>query len=165
MALAATAALEISVDSYATLSQVKVFVPYMTLNSDDTPTKAQAFQVIRASFQAVNTLLTTVGYKIPVASGNGTAIRFLADFQCLGVASRLEMIAATRGGGSVEIAKEYARQYQQTFKLIEEGRLKIFDVTLAGDYQVRRDQRAITYQFNPSEGVEQSPTFTRDMDW
>lgn len=166
MSANATAHLEISVDSYCSMAQFAMYVPYLGFTSTDVPTKAQAFQLARATFSETNALLSTVGYKTPVGSGNSTAIRFLANFQALNLASKLELIAASRGGGSVDTSKELQRQYQIAFKQIEDGRITIFNATMADDWQHRRTDRKIDYSFNPdSSNVEQGSTFTRTMDW
>lgn len=165
MALNATSSLEVSVDTYATFSQVRALIPYTNFAATDYPTKAQAFSIIRDVYQEVNSLIGLLGYALPVASSNATAIRVLARFQALGAASSIELAATHRAGGSSEHAAELEKRYRLTWKAFEAGQIKLQGAALDDDHLLRRDERSITYQFHPVDGTESDPTFSRDMDF
>ncbi len=165
MSLNATNALELSVDGYATFATIQGLIPWRTLSSSSTPTRAQAAGIVRNLYQDINTLLYTLGYKIPVSSGNATTIRFLGRFNALGAAAEIEQAAYSAGNTEAsDHADRLWKRYDQTYKMLEKGALTL-NATQQSNYIHTRSQRRVTYKFHSVGGTEQETKFTKNMDW
>lgn len=165
MARASTSDIEISVDGYATMAQIQGLIPWRTIDTSSTPTRVQSLNMARDLFQDVNILLSTLGYKIPVASGNGTTIRFLGRLHALGTAAQIE--DAIYSAGNVEssaYADRLRKRYDQTYKMLEKGDLSL-NASLTSNYLTNRTQKAAAYSFHDISGTEQETVFTKNMDF
>lgn len=168
MARNATSSLELSVDAYCTLSQVQAYMPAVrTLTSSSSPTKAQAFSIIRDSFFQVNGLLDVLGYTIPVASSNYTAVRIIGRLNALCAAAAIEAAAYSAGNPEQsDHSVALRKQCQDMWTQLENGQISLPNATRNANYMKRKDEKTAYCEFSlDSEGIERDPTFDVDTNW
>lgn len=163
----ATGSPELSVDSYCTFAQIEPYIPRRSINSSSKPTKAQALHLVRGTYQEINALLAVLGYHVPVASSNGTAIATLARLNALGAAAEIEAAAYSAGNSNrSEHSDQLRDMYKALYVKLEKGELVLIGAEMEPNYMKRRNERAGTYEFDHNdEGNERDPTFTTSMDW
>jgi len=168
MSANATLDLEIGVDSYCTLTEVLGLIPARSLNATNTrPTQSQAVRLCRDIFHEVNAVLDgSLGYSVPVASGNGTAIALLRRWSSLGCAAQIELAAGSGNPEPSGLAGHLQTQFEAMRKAFAKGEMSLPSVAVDGSYIVPETSRAPAYQFDQVSGNEQSPTFTKHgTDW
>jgi len=166
VSLNSTQSLEVSVDSYATFSAILAHIPHVTLDNAYTrPSRMQACAIARDRFQELNSLLSVMGFVIPIASGNSTGLAYVRRMSAVGVASSIEAAAASVDGRSSDTADFLQKEYSRMWTALKNG-----DVTLPGAARTgnptRHDgERKPAASFSPVNGVEREPTFTMDTQW
>ena len=165
MSLNATNSLELSVDSYATMAQITALIPYQTFDADDYPDKPQAVQLARDVFQEINSLVTSLGYVVPVASSNSTALRVLGRLNAFGTASVIEMSSNHRNPGMLEHAEALQARYREIWVTLQKGQVKLIGATMESNYLLRPMDKEAKYVFHTVNGTETSPDFTKTMNF
>ena len=168
MALTSRGHLELSVDSYATFSQVRAYIPGVrSFDNSSHPTIQNALSITRDIYQEINGLLYGLGYVLPVASSNTTGIRIVGRLNALGAAAAIE--AAAYSAGNEEESQQSVRltqQYRDAWDRLESGSVIIIGATMQSNYIHRRNERKATAFFDQdSSSTERSPTFTKSMKW
>jgi hypothetical protein len=162
----ATACIEISVDAYCTLSRVAAYIPRRTINDASIPTRRQVISLAKDVFQEINGLLDVLGYAIPVASSNGTAIRIVGRLNALGAAAAADASAYSAGNPQRSEHADYlGEQYKELYVKIEKGLMTIPAATRDGDYIPNKLERSIIGEFHQPNGTETTSTFTKDMNF
>ena len=167
MALTSTEDVELSVDGYCTLAHIEPYIPHRSLTVNSKPTRAHALYIVRDIYQEINGLLDVLGYQIPVASTNGTAIRIVGRLNALGVAAAIEASTYSADGEEASgHSTTLRRQYEDAWKRLEDGKVSLPNATRKSNYIRRRDEQRAWYQFDEdSYGDERSPTFSTGMHW
>lgn len=156
----ATNALEISVDSYCTLSGVNAYIPRRAFSDTTVPTRRQVISMCKDVYQEINGLLGSLGYHISVASTNGTSIRILGRLNALGGAAAAEAAAYSAGNPTRSEHAEYLRdEYRALYTKLEKGLLTLPAAVREGDYTPTKGEREITSSF------ETTRTFTKSMNF
>jgi len=167
MSLNSTTHLELSVDCYATFEDILAHIPHVTLdNSNSKPSRAQACGIARDVFREINSMLSVLGYLIPVASGNITAIGLVGRMCAVGTARSLDAAAASVDGRSSDTADFLRKEYDRMWGALRDGEITLPGAARTGNPIRHRGERKPAYSFHqPSAGTESSPIFTRDMEW
>lgn len=166
MSLNSTNDLELSVDCYATFEDILAHIPHVGLdNSDTKPSRAQACGIARDVFREVNSLLDVLGYTIPVASGNSTAIGLVGRMCAVGTARSLEAAAASVDGRSTDTADFLRREYERMWKALKEGDIALPAAARTSEALRHKGEIKSSFEFHRPSGTESSPIFTRDMEW
>ena len=168
MSLNSTQSLELGVDAYCTMAEVQSYVPAVrTLSTDSKPSRVQAVGLTRDIFGEVNGLLDVLGYVIPVASGDATAMGLLGRVNALGAASAIEAAAYSAGNEEdSDHAKFLLAQYMSIWQRLESGMMSIPGATRTANHMRRKDERTASAAFDRNgTSTEQSPVFTKTMKW
>jgi hypothetical protein len=167
MARNATGDLEVGVDGYATYAGVMELVPHLSLNYSSRPTKLQAIRVIRESFDVLNGMFSRKGYDVPIPSGNATTVNIAARLHSLDAASLIEQVQYSTGNSAMsEHATALLERRNNLWKEFDEGNITLLGATRTGDtYQKNSDEQQPEAQFHVVSGTEQSPVFTRNMNF
>lgn len=162
----ATNAIELSVDGYCTFASILALLPQRAFSGSTKPTRVQAVSMVRDVKYQIDGVLDVLGYNIPVASSNYTAIRILGRLNAHGAAAAIE--GATYSAGNAE-RSGYAQSLQEEFRMIwktfEAGRMSLPDAPRQNDYIHRVNEKTPEAQFHQSSGTEVDPVFTKSMDF
>lgn len=162
----ATAAIELSVDGYCTLSSILALIPHRALSGTSKPTRAQAIGMVRDVKYQIDGVLDVLGYTLPVVSTNYTSLRIVGRLNAYGAAAAIE--GASYSSGNQE-RSGYAQALQEEFRLIwktfEAGRMSLPGAPRQGSYIHRANEITPQAQFNQPSGSEVDPTFTKAMDF
>lgn len=164
MSLNATQALELSKDAYCTMAHIQARLPHRTFGANSKPSKAQCVLIARGGFRQINAVLDVLGYVIPVASTNTTAIGYIQELNAIGAAAQIE--GSTYSAGN-ETRSQYAVDLQNQFNLmwktLVDGKVSLPDAARQAGYQHRADEKHPSYVFHEISGTEQDPVFTKEM--
>ena len=119
-------ALEISVDSYCTMSHIEAYLPHRTINASSQPSILASTNFARAVFNRINGVLNVLGYTLPVASGNTSAMHFLGDLNAMAAASKIE--GAVYSYGNTEesrVAKTLSDSAEMIFISLQKGKTAV----------------------------------------
>ena len=167
MSLNSTLSLEIGVDCYATFEDILAHIPHVSLDNANTkPSRAQACGIARDVFREINSVLAVLGYNIPVASGNSTAIGLVGRMCAVGAARSIEAAAASVAGRSSDTADFLRREYERMWTALRKGDITLPGASRTGNPTRHQGERKPAYQFHdPSSSGELAPVFTKNMDW
>lgn len=167
MSANATLDIEIGVDGYCTLANVLALIPARTINATNTrPVKADAIRLIRDTFSEVNAVLDgSLGYQVPVASGNGTAMQILRKFNSLGAGAQIELAAGSGNAEPSAVAQYLQVQYEAMKASFAKGEMSIPGVEQQGNYIEPMTERKPAAVFDQVGGNEQDSVFTKGMDF
>ena len=163
----ATSGLELSVDCYATFEDILAHIPHVELDNVNTkPSRKQAIGMARDVYREVNSLLSVLGYKIPIASTSATAIGLVGRMCAVGTARSIEAAAASVDGKLSASADFLRKEYERMWKQLRDGDVTLPSATRTGNPIRHRGETKPSYQFDDrGSGSEASSVFAKDMDW
>ena len=162
----ATNALELSVDCYATFSSILAHIPHFTLDNDiSKPSRRQAIQMARDVFREINSLLSVLGYQIPVASTNTTSNGYLRSMCSAGVAKSLSASISSVDGSSGGTADFLQKEYNRMWGALRDGNVTLPGAARTGSPMRHKGERKPAYEFHQPSGSESERIFTRDQEW
>lgn len=162
----ATGTLVYCVDAYCTMSGIQRLVPHRTFSSTSKPTNVQAAQVANEIFQQINLLVRTLNYSVPVSSAASQSIGYLKRMNTLGAAAAWEDAAYSGGNeGRSEYGTAMREQFNVLWKDLRDGKIILADASALGDHPIGRQGTGAYVFYQPTAGTEESPSFTRSMDF
>ena len=167
MSVNATSGLELSVDCYATFEDILAHIPHVSLdNTDSKPSRKQAIGMARDVFREINSLLSVLGYQIPVASTSATAIGLVGRMCAIGTARSIEAAAASVYGKMSDAADFLRKEYERMWKQLRDGDVTLPGAARTGNPIRHRGETKPVYQFDDrGSGTERASIFSKDMDW
>lgn len=161
-----TGTLEVSVDCYATFSGILAHIPHVSLdNANSRPSRNQAIAMARDVFREVNSLLSVLGYSIPVASTNSTSIGYLRTMCSAGAAKSIAAAVSSVDGGASPTADFLQKEYARMWKSLKDGDVTLPGAARTGNPMRHKGERKPAYSFHQPAGSESTPIFSRDMEW
>lgn len=158
--------IEIGIDGYCTLAHVEALNPLRTFNSSSKPTRVQVAMHINFAFNQMNGILDVLGYVVPVASGNATATRALRFVNALAAAASTEDSMYSAGNSTrSEHAESLYDRFEAEWKGFRAGEKNLIGAPRQGNYFHRDDERHSSHQFHVVANTQQTPTFTKAMDF
>ena len=163
----ATSGLELSVDCYATFEDILAHIPHVSLdNSNSKPSRKQAIGIARDVFREVNSLLSVLGYNIPVVSTSATAIGLVGRMCAVGTARSIEAAASSVDGRLSASADFLRKEYERMWKQLRDGDVTLPGAARTGNPIKHRGETKPAYQFDDrGSGTETTSIFSKDMDW
>lgn len=167
MSLGATTSLELSIDAYCTMSHIRAKIPQRSFDGTSFPTLAQAVLMARAVYKTINPILDVLGYVVPVASGNTTAIGFIQELNAYGAAAQIEVAAYAAVSEQPSAYASYLdSQHKMMWKTLQDGKASLPGAARKTDYMHRDNEKTPAFAFDlDSSGNETDPTFTKEMKW
>ena len=167
MSVNATSGLELSVDCYATFEDILAHIPHVSLDNVNTkPSRKQAIGIARDVFREVNSLLSVLGYNIPVVSTSATAIGLVGRMCAVGTARSIEAAAASVDGRLSASADFLRKEYERMWKQLRDGDVTLPGAARTGNPIKHRGETKPAYQFDDrGSGTETTSIFSKGMDW